>query len=762
MNGKQTDRSPEFRDTVANYLSSLINRRDFAGAIKYFDANRSLIESEGGSWAGSTMLMVASAYASLTNHQSALRAVRKAQTFTAADGDTNAMAEVFMELGRILRNLGQVKEARKALQDAESIFRRNDNLEGQSRALNQLAGLLFSIAEYRNSLRILMDAVEIARQLDDKKKLAYMMGNIGRLQTFMGDFADAFKHIRINIDLSGELGDDLEVARANMSLAYIHIQKAEFTQAEATLNKAYPLLVAANSPRDEAIYYSYLGELEMRAGKFEEARDALNRARAISQSDSDESTLTGRILRLIADLEIKIGDFRSARKTASCSMLIAQKSSNKVEIGLLKKTKAIIAEAAGKKQDALKLYKRAIDLLDESGVRFEKAEALLAAGQSKLFEPRTRITYLFRAEEFYSRSGNTARLNEVGRLLAEIEPSSLGQRKLDRKEPTKPSPLNYLTCSPEIEKFKNQLPMLGRPDLPILLTGETGVGKDHMAKYFHSLVRPDGPYVAINCASVPETLLESELFGYTRGAFTGADSNKTGLFVAANQGVLLLDEIGDMPLSLQAKILGVLERRKLIPLGSTREVEIDIIIVAATNQNLDAMVEAGTFRRDLYYRLSGITFDIPPLRERKSDIPLLLKAFMKERNMLPESGELPEELIRAAVAYDWPGNIRELDNKVKRLQIMTEMVVEGDLAELCRSLFSDGNQRHSAQSDETNSLFDRVEEFERKLITEALMAAGGNKSKAARLLGVHEATVRTKLKRYNIVLSEFGGGSAPN
>jgi transcriptional regulator with PAS, ATPase and Fis domain len=278
-----------------------------------------------------------------------------------------------------------------------------------------------------------------------------------------------------------------------------------------------------------------------------------------------------------------------------------------------------------------------------------------------------------------------------------------------------------------------------------LITGETGVGKDHLARYYHSLVRPEGPFVAINCASVPETLLESELFGYQKGAFTGADSDKKGLFEAASGGVLLLDEIGDMPLMLQAKLLGALESRVVTPLGSTRRIGIDILLVAATNQNLEAMVEAGTFRRDLYYRLSGITFHLPPLRERKEDIPLLLEHFMIRRGLLEPGGKPTAELVQQFLAHSWPGNIRELDNVINRLEVMSQSVAAGDLQEVARSILEP-----EATTDDERGLFDRVEQFERKLITEALLAAGGNKSEAARMLGIHEATVRTKLKRYGI------------
>jgi len=286
--------------------------------------------------------------------------------------------------------------------------------------------------------------------------------------------------------------------------------------------------------------------------------------------------------------------------------------------------------------------------------------------------------------------------------------------------------------------------MVARSDIPILLTGETGVGKDQMARYYHSLARPDGPFVAVNCASIPEMLLESELFGYKKGAFTGADRDNTGRIAAADKGVLFLDEIGDMPLWLQAKLLSVLESRRISPLGSTTETEIDFKLIAATNRDLEAMVDDGMFRLDLFYRLSGISFCLPPLRGRSDVIPLLLRHCLGKGNLLL-SDSLPAELVGQFLAYSWPGNVRELLNKVKRLEVMAELVAEGDIAELSRAIFP--NEKAPASG---GSLFERVEQLERQLITEALLATGGNKSEAARRLGIHEATVRTKLKRYGI------------
>ncbi len=739
----------DFLDSMLHYLESLMSKKDYAGAVKYYESYR--IELHKSSIAAGAIYHTASkAYASLTQLQQALKTARLAQNSATVEGSQNLLADIFITIGSILRDMGEFKEAEKAYRDAESIFRRNDSLEGQNRALNILAGLFFKQTDYNNALSVLIDALEIAKKLDNKQKLAFMMGNIGRIYTFTSDFSEAKKHLLTSIELLERLDNSLETARGYLSLGYIYLQEADYAKAETAFENAYPLIITAQSKRDEVYYLTYLGELKYRTMQFEQSREILVKALALAESIAPHSILCGHPLRHLAELALLESNANKARQYVSRAWVIFEKASDKVELGVLLKIKAQIAHLKDEKTESKSLFVKSIELLSESGVRFEKAETLIAAGKSKLFSARQRLTYLFRAEEFYSNCNLTQKLVQIEKLIGSVEQTvKLKPKLIPTQSGICPDNIEYLTADNEIIQFKGQLPLLEHTNLPVLLTGETGVGKDHMARYFHHAIRPTGPYITINCASLPETLLESELFGYVRGAFTGADNNKMGLFVAANQGVLFLDEIGDMPLSLQTKLLSVLESRKVVPLGSTKTVDLDIKIIAATNQNLEEMVAQGKFRRDLYYRLSGITFTIPPLRKRKADIPILLEKFMINSGLLKEGDKLEVDFIRQFIAYDWPGNTRELFNKVKRLEVMTMMVNEGDLIELSRSMFK------SDIVSEEKSLFDKVEEFERKIIVEALLAANGNKSEVARMLGIHEATVRTKLKRYDISLDNY-------
>ncbi len=747
---KTVNAGSEFCLAMAHYLESLMAKRDLTGAVRYYESNRSIIDSADDLSAGSILRSAAEAYASLSDHKTALRLVRVAQSRLAEAGDTTILADTFITLGNILRNMGELKEAEKAFRDAESIYRRNDGIEGQSRALNLLAGLFFRQNDFKNALSVLMDAIEIARKLNDNKKLAFMLGNIGRIYTFTGNFAEAKKRLRLNIDLSTGLDDVLEVSRACLSLGYVHIQEGDYSQAEIILNQAHRHITETGDDRDEVIYFTYMGELNYRQRRYQQSQTNLEQALRLAKKVAPGTTLVATAQRHLAELFVRTGNLRLARRQVNLAMPVLKDADSVVEVGALWKINGILADANSRHSEAEIAFCKALDILDGSGVRFETADALLAAGCSKSFDSRKRLTYLFRAEEFYVSNGMDLKLEEISKLInsAEVSLGSPADRHTER-QPETSEKTDYLTLCPEILRYKKQIPLIGGSDIPVLLTGETGVGKDHLARYFHTMVRPEGPFQAINCASLPDTLLESELFGFNKGAFTGATDDKPGLFVAANNGVLFLDEIGDLPLLLQSKLLRVLDNRKVMPLGTTKEVDLDVKLLAATNRRLEEMVESGTFRRDLYFRLGGITFHLPPLRERKEDIPLLLRHFMLNHKMLAKGEEIPPELVHQFVQYDWPGNIRELANKVKRLYIMAQLVADGDLVELSRTIFI------QEAPPIKNSLFGRVEEFERKLLMEALLATHGNKSEAAKILGIHESTIRTKMKRLAINIDAY-------
>jgi DNA-binding NtrC family response regulator len=283
----------------------------------------------------------------------------------------------------------------------------------------------------------------------------------------------------------------------------------------------------------------------------------------------------------------------------------------------------------------------------------------------------------------------------------------------------------------------------------VLLAGESGVGKDLIARaiHFHS-PRRDRPLVKINCTALPENLMESELFGYEKGAFTGANTSKPGKFEQADTGTVFLDEIGDVPNNIQVKLLRVLQEREFERLGSNVTRHIDVRVIAATNQDLRAALEQGTFREDLYYRLNVVPINIPPLRERKQDIPYLANHFVEK--LAPDTGSRVESISDAAMdkllAYHWPGNVRELENVIERSLVMC---TGKELA--ASDIRIESAPRPRSQS-EDRFLPEGVtlDEYEREIIREALRRADGNKSHAARLLGLTRNALRYRLTQMGL------------
>ena len=286
-------------------------------------------------------------------------------------------------------------------------------------------------------------------------------------------------------------------------------------------------------------------------------------------------------------------------------------------------------------------------------------------------------------------------------------------------------------------------------DSTVLIQGESGTGKEVIARYVHELSgRADSPFLSINCGALPEGLLESELFGHVKGSFTGAVRDKDGLFTAAAQGTFFLDEIGETTPATQVKLLRVLQQREIIPVGGTEAVPIDTRVVAATNRDLEAEIKRGSFRSDLFYRLNVIAITLPPLRDRRDDIPLLAESFLaraaEQRGGAPKS--LSADALAALQAYDWPGNVRELENALERAVILTR----GDVLDPS-SLPGRLTERRSESLVATRDLPNpSLEVVERAYIAWVLQNEGGHKTRAAEVLGIDPSTLHRKLARYGI------------
>jgi transcriptional regulator with PAS, ATPase and Fis domain len=308
---------------------------------------------------------------------------------------------------------------------------------------------------------------------------------------------------------------------------------------------------------------------------------------------------------------------------------------------------------------------------------------------------------------------------------------------------------------PLMQKIEAMARRVSATDATILLTGESGTGKELVARALHNLSpRAAHPFVPVNCAALPEDLLESELFGHLRGAFTGALSSRVGMFQLADGGTILLDEVGEMPLPLQAKLLRVLQNHEVRPVGSDQSLSVNIRVIASTNKDLQREVEKSTFREDLFYRLQVIPIHLPPLRARRSDIPLLVRNFLEKNNRkYNREVQIAEETLVYLWEYDWPGNVRELENLLERLVVLNETNVlrPDDLPSYIRSFISEKRLPQTQFVGSDVDLRQVMEQFESRLIDEALRRSNGNKSAAAQMLGLKRTTLVAKLRKKKMV-----------
>lgn len=310
---------------------------------------------------------------------------------------------------------------------------------------------------------------------------------------------------------------------------------------------------------------------------------------------------------------------------------------------------------------------------------------------------------------------------------------------------------SFISYAPKMEEVLSVASRAADSKATILITGESGTGKEVLAKSIHYISpRKDRPFIAVNIPALPETLLESELFGHEKGAFTGAEKAKKGRFELADKGTIFLDEIGDIPINLQLKLLRVLQEHQIERLGSTENINIDVRIIAATHQNLEDKIKDGSFREDLYYRLNIVSINIPPLRERKEDIVPLTEYFTEKYSMENDRQKLDfsKEAIDLLMKYSFPGNVRELENIIERAVVLSrsEVITVNDLPNVVKGYKAEVE----IPEKEKGNMVEQVEALEKKLIFDALGQANGNQSLAGRILGITERNLRYKMQKYGI------------
>ncbi|MGC1782558.1 MAG: sigma-54 dependent transcriptional regulator [Acidobacteriaceae bacterium] len=361
------------------------------------------------------------------------------------------------------------------------------------------------------------------------------------------------------------------------------------------------------------------------------------------------------------------------------------------------------------------------------------------------------------ASEYLTKPFSLDELSDVLERASERRHFDTESRRLREKLRTPDGFGTLIGRSPEMERIYRILSKVAHTNHPVLILGESGTGKEIVARTIHyNGPNANQPFIPVDCGSLVPTLIESELFGYAKGAFTGANRSKEGLLTAAEGGTVFLDEIGELPLDLQAKLLRALQEKEIRPVGSNQRVAIHVRILAATNRDLAAMVEQGKFRKDLYFRLNVVNVKVPSLRERRQDIPLLAAHFLDRRHR--ETGvlyTLSDDVLRVLGGYDWPGNVRELENTIERACALSSgpVIHLGDMPTQLQEYRMQSEhpaEATAAEDTEADSAILTIAEMEKQAILNTLRQLNGDKLTAARLLGIGKTTLYRKLKEYGI------------
>jgi DNA-binding NtrC family response regulator len=437
----------------------------------------------------------------------------------------------------------------------------------------------------------------------------------------------------------------------------------------------------------------------------------------------------------------------------------------------IRETCAVVAEQCGMRATTVATAKEAFEVLEHSSVDILLTDLKLAesSGLELLqkvhdLHPQVAVVVLTQYGTIDSAVQATRmgaldyvtkpfRIDELRSRLERVASAvdlQLENRLLREQLRTRPGFGGLIGVSEKMQRVYKVIEKVSQHQYPVLILGESGTGKELVARSIHFLgSRKERPFVPVDCSSLVPTLIESELFGYVKGAFTGAMQAKQGLIEAAQGGTLFLDEIGDMPVDMQAKLLRALQEHEVKPVGSTERRQFNVRIIAATNRDLEAAIRAGGFRQDLYFRLNVVQIKLPPLRDRKSDLPILVASFL-EKFAGPQGAPrtLSEDAMRRLIAYDWPGNVRELENVIERAVALGSgpIVSTADLPSTLQYPTSD----RAPEKDEVLPL----EELERRAILRTLRETSGDKLAAARILGIGKTTLYRKLKQYNMEHAE--------
>jgi DNA-binding NtrC family response regulator/tetratricopeptide (TPR) repeat protein len=739
----------------------------------------------------------------------ALYQAQKAYDILRDTGKNMRVAQVQHTMGIIYVHLGKLKEAEIQFTDAVSTYRRINDRKGIAKTYNELAQICFIRSKFDQAAEYIIDALDYCQNTIDQQIVARLHGNLGTIQMLKDQWGEAERNLSKSLQINETLQDDHNICKSLLSLGNISCLSRKFQMAEKYLQRAFQLISEKDYIRERAIYHEYQGSLKFALGNHPEAERNFREAIKIGEEIAPQGAIISQAYRLLAELQAEKGELSEAIQSCERSLQASKDIGEKLEEAAGYRILGKVYSLNDHPQRVKECFDTATQMLEEIKARFEMVKTYWEMGKCSRYNFWERTKFLGRAEDLASQldspyylacvkvtlgelfwqngEGEEAlsylqgarphfeQLNEKAKLevISDLEKKILTHKSaeasvvLNDTSTIKDSGTSDWCFTQFVTQDQVTLELLENVkqakdhDIAILLEGETGTGKDLLAQIIHyTSNRKNNRFVVVSCSAIPEALLESELFGHKKGAFTGAVADKNGLIDEAARGTLYLDEIGEVPLPIQVKLLRAIEEKEFVRIGEVKPRKVDFRVIAATNKDLNEMIQVGKFRSDLFYRLSGIKIKLPSLRDKKEDIPILMERFLKRHSALGTNlasgtnnhqplslSDLDLRIVDLFVGYEWPGNARELENEVKRLIIA--YTGEGDISfERISRYFEKLNY---ARTCPPTSFIKKIDQMEKEMIEKALAQCNGIKTRAARLLNLDEALLRYKIKRYNIL-----------
>ena len=663
-------------------------------------------------------------------------------------------------LSWFLLRLGDYLEAQKHGEAAVHYCRWEiDDKRIEGDAWNNLGLINKNLGLWEDAERDLRRALEAYAHLGDLGLNLRVSLNLAVLLRKIGKLDEASSICQEALHLASELGDPARVCRLALESANIAVIRREAAEAAEHVETARATAKEMGYRRELVLAREVAGDVAGIRGDYEEALALYGQGLELACGFAKGCDLECEILRREGAALLSMGNLGEAKASIEEALKLAEALKDKYE-------HAVCLRVLGQIEIGEGLMAKGIDRLAESVERLcrlsawchEVAVSEIALGDAYLSldgeaDGTAGLEHMLIARRVYSNLGMGVAVREIdGRISSMIDgsrkrPASGVVRKHgDDSRPSHGIDLEQYGIVTADERIVGDLARWGASDVRVLIEGETGVGKELVARALHAMSRRrEETFAVVDCGGLSETLAESELFGHVKGAFTGAFRDRKGLIETGDGGTLFLDEVGELSEALQVKLLRVLEERVVRPVGETRSRSVDVRLVSATTKDLWGEVEAGRFRRDLYYRLRGVVLRIPSLRERRGDIDLLLDHFLESHcESYGKVVRLSGDARRMLLDYEWPGNVRELKSVVEALVVSSEDGVVIRTVTVERFLVSSGSK---------SGLSGRLKEVERVEIERALSACGGNKSKAAKMLGINRKTLRRKIR----LLSGYSG-----